>query len=365
MNNNNQSLFVQSLFTGQEWLRMVEVELQGNLVRNIKPAAAQFGANWIPVLAPAFIDLQLYGAEGRLLSVYPDAPTIHAIRRTCEAGGATHFQPTVATNSLEVFKSCIEAVRAYWKEGGEGCLGLHVEGPWIHPSKKGAHLEAFIVRGTRERAAELLEAGRGVISMITLAPECCDDGVVEMIQSAGIVVSAGHSNATYHEAVAAFDRGIPVATHLYNAMSPLQHRAPGLVGAVLDHSAVMASIIPDGHHVDFAAIRIAQKIMGRRLFMITDAVTDTDSGPYQHQRAGDKYESSGILSGSMINMAEGVRNLILQVGIAAEDALRMASLYPASLMKGMGVTGRIEVGGMMNGVMMDEEWGVLGHLRAN
>jgi len=346
-------------------LRMVEVELVGRLVQNIKPAVAPNSTSWIPVLAPAFIDLQLYGAEGRLLSAYPDAKTIHAIRRTCEAGGATHFQPTVATNSLEVFKSCIEAVRAYWKEGGEGCLGLHVEGPWIHPAKKGAHLEAFIVRGTMERAAELLEAGKGVISMITLAPECCDDGVVEMIQSAGIVVSAGHSNATYHEAIAAFNRGIPVATHLYNAMSPLQHRAPGLVGAVLDHSAVMASIIPDGHHVDFAAIRIAQKIMGNRLFMITDAVTDTDAGPYQHQRAGDKYESSGILSGSMINMADGVRNLIQQVGIATEDALRMASLYPASLMKRMEVPGRIEVGGMMNGVMMDEEWGVLGHLRSN
>ena len=364
MNNNKQSLFVQNLFTGQEWLRMVEVELEGKLVKNIKPAAAQLGTRWIPVLAPAFIDLQLYGAEGRLLSVYSDAETIHAIRRTCEAGGATHFQPTVATNSLEVFKRCIDAVRAYWKEGGEGCLGLHVEGPWIHPAKKGAHLEAFIVRGTMERAAELLEAGKGVISMITLAPDCCDEGVVEMIQSAGIVVSAGHSNATYHEAVAAFKQGIPVATHLFNAMSPLQHRAPGLVGAVLDHSAVMASIIPDGHHVDFAAIRIAQKIMGNRLFMITDAVTDTDAGPYQHQRAGDKYESSGILSGSMISMADGVRNLIQQVGIAEEDALCMASLYPASLMKRIEVTGRIEVGGVMNGVMMDEEWGVLGHLRA-
>jgi len=365
MNNNKESLFVQNLFTGQEWLRMVEVELEGRLVKNIKSAATQAGRSWIPVLAPAFVDLQLYGAEGRLLSVYPDVETIHAIRRTCEAGGATHFQPTVATNSVEVFKSCIEAVRAYWKEGGEGCLGLHVEGPWIHPSKKGAHLEAFIVRGTKERAAELLDVGRGVISMITLAPECCDEGVVEMIQSAGIVVSAGHSNATYQEAVAAFKGGIPVATHLYNAMSPLQHRAPGLVGAILDHSAVMASIIPDGYHVDFAAIRIAKKIMGKRLFMITDAVTDTDVGPYQHQRAGDKYESSGILSGSMINMAEGVRNLIQQVGMAAEDALCMASLCPASLMKGKGITGRIEVGGVMNGVMMDDDWGVLGHLRAN
>ena len=365
MNNNKQFLFVQNLFTGNEWLRMVEVELEGTLVQNIKPVAAQGGRSWIPVLAPAFVDLQLYGAEGRLLSVYPDSATIQAIRRTCEAGGETHFQPTVATNSLEVLKSCIEAVRAYWKEGGEGCLGLHVEGPWIHPSKKGAHLEAFIVRGTRESAAELLEVGRGVISMITLAPECCDEGVVEMIQTEGIVVSAGHSNATYQQANTAFDRGIPVATHLYNAMSPLQHRAPGLVGAVLDHSEVMASIIPDGHHVDFAAIRIAQKIMGKRLFMITDAVTDTDAGPYQHQRAGDKYESSGILSGSMINMAEGVRNLIEQVGITAEDALCMASLYPASLMKEKGITGRIEVGGVMNGVMMDEDWGVLGYLRAS
>jgi N-acetylglucosamine-6-phosphate deacetylase len=300
-----------------------------------------------------------------LLSVYPDAATIHAIRRSCEAGGATHFQPTVATNSTEVFKSCIEAVRSYWKEGGEGCLGLHVEGPWIHPSKKGAHLEEFIVKGTVERVSELLELGKGVISMITLAPECCEMGVIEMIQSSGVVISAGHSNATYTESIAAFNGGIPVVTHLYNAMSPLQHRAPGLVGAVLDHSAVMASIIPDGHHVDFAAIRIAQKIMGRRLFMITDAVTDTDTGPYQHQLVGDKYESSGILSGSRINMVEGVRNLIRQVGIKEGEALRMAALYPALLMKRVGLSGKIEVGELLNGVMLDEKWNVMDVFRAN
>jgi N-acetylglucosamine-6-phosphate deacetylase len=365
MNNNNQSLFVQNLFTGEEWLRMVEVELRGNRVQNIQPAAVQFGANWIPVLAPAFIDLQLYGAEGRLLSVYPDAATIHAIRRTCEAGGATHFQPTVATNSTEVFKSCIEAVRSYWKEGGEGCLGLHVEGPWIHPAKKGAHLEEFIVRGTLARVSELLELGKGVISMITLAPECCEMGVIEMIQSSGVVISAGHSNATYAESMAAFDRGIPVATHLYNAMSPLQHRAPGLVGAVLDHGSAMASIIPDGHHVDFAAIRIAKKIMGNRLLMITDAVTDTEGGPYRHQRVGDKYESSGILSGSMINMVEGVRNLIQQVGIEEGEALRMAALYPALLMNRVGVSGKIEEGELLNGVMLDENWNVLDVFRAH
>lgn len=365
MENRTRSFFVHRLFTGNDWLHKVLIEVVDGRVHAIKPESSGEEFTQIPLLAPAFIDLQLYGAEGRLLSVFPDAATIHAIRRTCEAGGATHFQPTVATNSTEVFRSCIEAVRTYWNEGGQGCIGLHVEGPWIHPSKKGAHLEKFIVKGTRERVADLLEAGKGVISMITLAPECCDEGVVDMIQSSGVIVSAGHSNATYAEAIAAFDNGIPVATHLYNAMSALQHRSPGLVGAVLDHGSAMASIIPDGHHVDFAAIRIAKKVMRNRLFMITDAVTDTDQGPYQHQRAGDKYESSGILSGSMINMVEGVRNLVRMAGIEEEEAFRMAALYPASLMQRKGISGKITVGEMLNGVMMDEKWNVKGVFRSS
>lgn len=358
------SIYINRLFTGSEWLHSVRLTINEGRVTAITPAAQKDSDEWIPLLAPAFIDLQLYGAEGRLLSVYPAAETIHAIRRACEKGGATHFQPTVATNSREVFLNCIDAVKAYWQQGGEGCIGLHVEGPWIHPAKKGAHLEQYIEKGTLETVASLLEAGKGVISMVTLAPECCDEAVVALLMRAGVMVSAGHSNASYEQATRAFNRGIPVATHLFNAMSALQHRSPGMVGAILDHASAKASVIPDGHHVDYAAIRIAKKIMGDRLFMITDAVTDTNAGPYQHRRVGNKFESAGVLSGSMITMAEGVNNLIEQVGIGEDEALRMASLYPASVMGRADITGKIVVGEKLYAVMMSEDRTVLGVLRA-
>jgi len=360
-NSNRQKLSANRLFTGNEWLTNVVLEVADGQLVAIR--CDQPGPHEFALIAPSFIDLQLYGAEGRLLSVFPDAATIHAIKRFCEAGGATHFQPTVATNSPEVMQACINAVRSYWQEGGEGCIGLHLEGPWIHPQKRGAHLEAFIQRGTLAAAHALLKEGGDVISMITLAPECCDEGVIEWLLAAGIVVSAGHSNASYAEATTAFNKGVSTATHLYNAMSSLQHRSPGMVGAIMDHSSVGCSIIPDGHHVDAAAIRIAQKVMGERLFMITDAVTDTDSGPYQHQLSGDKYVSAGTLSGSMINMAEGVRYLVNQAGISKEDALRMASLYPARIMNRKNLAGTIEIGQPLNAVILNDQLLVKGVYR--
>ena len=130
----------------------------------------------------------------------------------------------------------------------------------------------------------------------------------------------------------AFDLGIPTATHLYNAMSPLQHRAPGLVGALFNHNEARCSVIPDGHHVDYAAIKIAKKQMGNRLFVITDAVTETSEGYYQHQFEGDKYVSNNILSGSALTMHKAFVNLVQHVDIPVEEALRMCSLYPAELL---------------------------------
>jgi N-acetylglucosamine-6-phosphate deacetylase len=119
---------------------------------------------------------------------------------------------------------------------------------------------------------------------------------------------------------------------LYNAMSPLQHRQPGLVGATMNDPKITSSIIPDGHHVDYAAIAIAKKIMGERLYVITDAVTETNEGPYQHQLAGDKYECNGVLSGSALSMHKAFKNLIEHAEIEIEEALRMCSLYPAKVL---------------------------------
>ncbi|HUQ96442.1 MAG TPA: N-acetylglucosamine-6-phosphate deacetylase [Chitinophagaceae bacterium] len=283
-------------------------------------------------IAPAFIDVQIYGAFKKLFAAYPEPESLRLLNDYCTAGGAPMHLPTVATNAIEVFKKCIDAVRHYWAKGGKGVYGLHLEGPWINNEKRGAHITAFIHAPTIDEVTDLLQYGAGVIKMITLAPEVCSDAVLKLIQQHNIVISAGHSNATYGQAMQAFDNGITTATHLYNAMSPLQHRAPGLVGAVFNHATTKCSCIPDGYHVDYAALKIAKKVMGDRLFAITDAVTETTISHYQHQLDGDKYVSNGILSGSALTMHKAFVNLVTEVDVPIEEALRMCSRYQGEML---------------------------------
>ena len=181
--------------------------------------------------------------------------------------------------------------------------------------------------------------------MMTIAPEVCDEEIIKLLINNDIIVSAGHSNATYSEATKAFDLGIPTATHLFNAMSPFQSREPGLVGAVYNNNTIKSSIVPDGIHVDFVSLRISKKIMGDRLFFITDAVAETAIGEYQHVFKGDHYTlPNGTLSGSALTMMQAVKNVVQHAGIPLEEALRMASTYPAQLLKAPVPLGKIEAG---------------------
>jgi N-acetylglucosamine-6-phosphate deacetylase len=350
------TFLAKQLFTGYSCLIDHAVVIEHGKIVEIIPfnqTISNAGPTY-EIIAPAFLDIQIYGAHEKLLAVYPSADSIFRLYDYCSKGGASHFVVTVATNSNAVFYACIDAVREYWQQAGKGCLGLHIEGPWINASKKGAHLEAFIHSPSLNEVKELLAYGKDVIKIITLAPEVCSQEIIQYIQSAGIIVSAGHSNATFDEASVAFDNGIGTATHLFNAMSPLQHRAPGFVGAVFNHSSVMCSIVPDGYHVDFEAIKIAKKQMGDRLFVITDAVAETTVGPYPHHLVGDRYESNGILSGSALTMISSVKNLVDKAGINLEEALRMVSTYPAKAIQINNLLGTIAIGQPANLVCLSE-----------
>jgi N-acetylglucosamine-6-phosphate deacetylase len=337
------------IFTGSEWLNEHAVIVEDGIIKTVLPAkdvppvieTEYFTKN---ILVPAFIDLQIYGASEKLFAVYPDTNSLKLLNDYSKSGGAAFCMPTVATNQPEVFFKCIDAIRSYWQQGGEGILGLHAEGPWINKAKRGAHIESLIHSPSLQEAEALIQYGKDVLKIITLAPEVCSKEVIDLIHSSGIKIFAGHSNATYEEGMQSFDNGITAVTHLYNAMSPLQHRNPGLVGAALDHQKVMASIIADGFHVDHAAIRIAKKIMQQRLFAITDAVTKTTEGYYQHQPEGDKYTAGNILSGSALTMYKALQNLVKHVGIDTGEALRMCSLYPAQVMQMDDQLGRIAKG---------------------
>ncbi len=322
---------VQKLFNGSDWLYNQEIIIEDGWIKSLSPSAEHtlITEETETFWAPAFVDFQVYGAAEKLFAIYPSAATLKAMQHEFSKEGTCLFQPTLATNTLAVFKQGIDAIRAYWNEGGKGVHGLHLEGPWLHPGKRGAHIKELIHSPSVAEVDELLNYGQDVIKTITIAPEVCNDEIIELILSHNIILSAGHSNATYEQAINSFGKGITAVTHLFNAMSPLHHREPGLVGAAVHHSSVMVSIIPDGHHVNFAAISIAKNLLGDRLFAITDAVTETTTGPYQHHLIGDKYECNGTLSGSAISMYDAFYNLVTKVGIKVEEALRMCSLYPA------------------------------------
>jgi N-acetylglucosamine-6-phosphate deacetylase len=336
------------IFTGEEWLYNHSIIIENETIVDVLPTSSINHSNnqqTFNTLVPAFIDIQIYGAGSKLFSVYPTTDALQNLYEYCVSSGTHFFMPTVATNTSQVFYNCIDAIRNYWQQGGKGCMGLHIEGPWINPAKRGAHIENLIHPPTIEEVKTLLDYGKDVIKIITLAPEVCAIEIIALIKSCGITISAGHSNISYSQAMQCFDENnVTAITHLYNAMSGLQHREPGLVGAAFNHPAIMASIIPDGHHVDFAAIKIAKQMMGNRLFVITDAVTQTNEGYYPHQLAGDKYESNHILSGSALTMTQAVQNLVTYCDVELEEALRMCSLYPAKMLGLDKQLGKIEKG---------------------
>jgi N-acetylglucosamine-6-phosphate deacetylase len=308
------------------------------------------------VIATSFIDAQAYGANGFLFSEYKNVQALNELYNYCLANGTTHFIPTVATNTYETIFACIDAVQLYWQQGSKGCLGLHVEGPWINEGKRGAHVKELIHAPSLQQVKDLFGYAKGAIKMLTIAPEIISEEVLNFLLTQDVILSIGHSNANYKQATSFLNKGNHLATHLYNAMSGLQHRNPGLVGAVLNHPTAMASLVADGIHVNFEAIEIAYKIMSNRLFAITDAVTNCTTGYYQHQLVGNKYESSGILSGSALTMHKAFLNLHQHCNIDVANALAICSTNVANALQLFPKIGAIKIGENFNAIVLNEDW---------
>jgi N-acetylglucosamine-6-phosphate deacetylase len=295
------------------------------------------------LVAPGFIDLQLYGSGGNLVSAFPTLETLKQMDEDLISKGTTGFLACLATNSLEVFYQAIDAAKAY-RHQAKGFLGLHLEGPYLNPKRLGAHVKEYVKKATLDEVKSLLEYADGTVKMMTIAAEIQDDDVIQYLLDHGVVVSLGHSDATFEEATAAYNKGITTTTHLFNAMPSIHHRAPNLPVALFSHPTAMGSIIADGSHVDFEVLKMAKKVMKERLFLITDAVTACEIGPYQHRLSGDEFVTAeGTLSGSNITMLQAVQNCVRHCEIDLAEALNMASLYPSRLM-GLADRGEIAVG---------------------
>ncbi|MGO2404234.1 N-acetylglucosamine-6-phosphate deacetylase [Vibrio litoralis] len=319
------------------------------------------GAN----LSPGFIDLQLNGCGGVMLNDEITAETMHIMHKANLKSGCTSFLPTLITSSDEDMQQAISAAREYQQRYQNQSLGLHLEGPYLNVLKKGIHRPDFIRQSDDEMIQTICD-NHDVIAKVTLAPEQNEPEHIQRLRDAGIVVSIGHTNATYQEARQSFANGITFATHLFNAMTPMVGREPGVVGAIYDTSEVYAGIIADGFHVDYANIRIAHKIKGDKLVLVTDATApagaDMDHfifvGKKVYYRDGKCVDENGTLGGSALTMIEAVQNTVEHVGIALDEALRMATLYPARAIGVERQLGEIKPGMVANLTVFDRDFNV-------
>lgn len=305
-------------------------------------------------ISAGLIDLQIAGSGGFLFSIETTEKALNAIADSIVQSGTTGFLIVVPTNTFETYRRVIRILKA---NINPAVLGLHLEGPYISPLRRGAHLVDLIKKPDITEIKKLLDEAEGVIKMVTVAPEICNDDFIKVLTDNEIVVAAGHTNATYEEAFRGFRSGISTVTHLYNAMSPLHHRDPGVAGAVFESPVTSASIIVDGVHVHYAAVSIAKQIMKERLFLISDAVEGNLDGIYpNHIRQNDRFTlPDGTLSGSLLTMMTAVKNCVCNVGIPLEEALRMASFYPARLM-GLSEKGSLATGKKADIVVFNEQF---------
>ncbi|MCS3602210.1 N-acetylglucosamine-6-phosphate deacetylase [Buttiauxella sp. BIGb0471] len=310
------------------------------------------------IIAPGFIDVQLNGCGGVQFNDSADAVTVETLeimQKANERSGCTSYLPTLITASDDLMKQGVKVMREYLANYQNQALGLHLEGPWLNMVKKGTHNPSFVRKPDAELVDFLCE-NADVITKVTLAPEMVAPEVISKLVASGIIVSAGHSNATVKEAKVGFRAGITFATHLFNAMPYITGREPGLAGAIFDEPDVYCGIIADGLHVDYANIRTAKKVKGDKLCLVTDATAPAGAnidefifaGKTIYYRDGLCVDENGTLSGSALTMIEGVRNLVEHAGIALDEVLRMATLYPARAMGVDQQLGTIEAGKVAN-----------------
>ncbi len=318
------------------------VTVAGGLIESVSLRDAPFGGTQLPadaILAPGFIDIQVNGGGGVLLNDQPTEAGVRRIVETHRRAGTTSCLPTLISDRADVIERLAAVAPAALQI--PGVLGFHLEGPALNKARKGIHLEAEIrVPNARDLVA-MKSFGSCGRSIVTLAPECVPPSLIDDLTGAGLRVSVGHSDATACQIRLAADRGVTGVTHLFNAMSQLTAREPGVVGAALDDERLFAGIICDGLHVDPISLRIAMRCKGRdRLMLVTDAMplVGTDQRLFQLQgrrialQRDRLTDFDGTLAGAHLTMIEAVRNAVALIGLGIAEALTMASRTPATFL---------------------------------
>jgi len=318
------------------------------------------------MLLPGFIDTQVNGGGGVLFNDTPTVETIRQIGAAHRRFGTTGFLPTLISDSVDTMRAAIAAVEQALAEKVPGVLGIHLEGPYLSPARKGVHdPKYFHAPGSAELA--MLCAPHAGVRLLTLAPEQVARESIEALAAAGLLLCAGHTAADYATTRDALNAGIRGFTHLFNAMTPLGSREPGVVGAALDDAQSWCGLIVDGHHVHPATLRaaIAAKPRGKML-LVTDAMPPVGAdhpdfvlnGETITAKDGICQTAQGTLAGSALDMATAVRNTVEMLGLPLDEAVRMASTYPADFL-GLGAShGRIAAGYYADLIVMNDDYKV-------
>ena len=355
-------------FTGNPAQRLINaiVIAKGKIERVGNAADIASGIKQIDLqklnLSPGFIDLQLNGCGGVLFNDDISTKTLDIMHETNLRQGCTTFLPTLITCDDDDIIQAIVVVHEYKALYPNRVPGLHLEGPYLNVKRKGIHNQDYIRTPTKAMINFFCE-NSDVISMITLAPEVCPEGVIEQLSDAGITVSIGHTDATCAEVIKAEKAGATFATHLHNAMRPLGSREPGVVGAIFDSQVLGAGIIADGHHLAWENLRIAWRLLQDRLVLVSDATTPTGTdmstfgfaGQTIHHRSGKCTNADGTLAGSALTMMASVANSI-NAGIQPQAVIRMASINAAKAINVQDKMGTIEVGKYANIAIFDDNF---------
>ena len=352
---------------GDSFTTGMAVVIEGGRIEAIVPESAVKGARQIDlgrgILLPGFIDVQVNGGGGALFNSSRDVETIRRIGAAHRQFGTTGFLPTLISDDLKVVDEAMRAADAAIEAGVPGVLGIHVEGPFLSVARKGVH-DAGWFRELDESGIRLLTSLRRGRTLVTLAPEMTTPGFIDKLAAAGVIVCAGHTDASYAEIREALKHGLQGFTHLFNAMSQLTSRQPGAVGAALEDEESWCGIIVDGQHVDPVVLRIALRCKRRDRFMlVTDAMPSVGASEKSFSLQGRSIsvegaacvDADGILAGSDTDMAGAVRNAVQMLGVSLPEAVRMASAHPAAFLGLESEMGRIAPGLRANLVLADDQ----------
>lgn len=353
------------LLIGRKFVTGSAVILEGDRIASIVneqevPAGSEIFDLRGQTLVPGFIDTQVNGGGNRLFNDDPSVETIAAIGRAHRRFGTTGFLPTLISDDAGKIAAAMDAARMSIAAGVAGVLGVHIEGPFLNPDKKGIH-DATKLRPISNSDVDLLSRGSGGKTVVTLAPESVPAGAIRHLASAGVIVCAGHTKASADEIFGALRNGLRGFTHLFNAMSQLAAREPGAVGAALYDENSWCGIIVDGHHVDPRVLKIALRATPHRRFMlVTDAMPSVGgrksfvlNGEQISAARGKCLNAQGRLAGSDLDMASAVRNAVSMLGIDLADSAMMASANPAAFLGLDHELGRIAPGYRASLVLLD------------